>query len=517
MKASLKFREDELPLFGAKLPFTLAGAPLVSGMTAGNSRDLRLYLGTFFEAGPCCKVAYKPNSSAGPLSFVLKTGSGLWGSPVGAAIAMTAEFRLSGKGGPFFSVSVKPRVGDFCLRKCAKSLLGKPSYRSADFSLEERGFGAFGVTPPSQLEKNSLSIPVSNRDTRVHLHKAETFSIGLPESVSREATRNLFSKSNEPTGPNLYFKAEVVDRENIVGERKIKVDSLKDQGIEGMSDLSKRGFIVDASNGIPKEKMPDIGVHETGKPNEIVSSKSASFDACLGGWCLNAHSSLPLGKQAKLNIRWGLKVPSTFSPKLPGFSVTSLPFLLMDKISIESVNPTVHATLPGNLGLNELSSYSEYGLLPTGSIDDVVHVTATCRSMKRQVELLYAENTVLRRAMEEMGAEIEYRRGIDTWKTAGSVGGVSVQKDNISPSHLLENPQNYKKNEINRRDSLGKKNGRDLSRKETPFDSTGVSLEKSFSLGGLHSEASEELKKAMKTSPSSPFGEKTDRVQNNAR
>uniref|UniRef100_A0A2P2PXG3 Uncharacterized protein n=1 Tax=Rhizophora mucronata TaxID=61149 RepID=A0A2P2PXG3_RHIMU len=61
MKASLKFREDQKPLFRAKAPLSIFGLPFQSGIVAGESKELTLNLATFFESGPSIKIAYRPN------------------------------------------------------------------------------------------------------------------------------------------------------------------------------------------------------------------------------------------------------------------------------------------------------------------------------------------------------------------------------------------------------------------------------------------------------------------------
>ncbi|XP_019198542.1 PREDICTED: E3 ubiquitin-protein ligase At1g63170-like [Ipomoea nil] len=79
MKASIKFREDQKPLLRAKVPISILSFPFQLGIAAGESKELSLSLGTFFDAGPSIKFSYRPNDSQKPFSFVPKTGLGNYG------------------------------------------------------------------------------------------------------------------------------------------------------------------------------------------------------------------------------------------------------------------------------------------------------------------------------------------------------------------------------------------------------------------------------------------------------
>ncbi|CBI30030.3 unnamed protein product, partial [Vitis vinifera] len=121
MKASLKFREDQKPLFRAKVPINVLGLPFQSGVVAGESKELTLSLASFFDSGPSLKLAYRPNDSWNPFSLIVKTGSGPFGSPNSSSMMMTAEFNMLGRGNPSFFLHFKPRFGDFCIKKSQSS------------------------------------------------------------------------------------------------------------------------------------------------------------------------------------------------------------------------------------------------------------------------------------------------------------------------------------------------------------------------------------------------------------
>ncbi|GLJ46111.1 hypothetical protein SUGI_0971250 [Cryptomeria japonica] len=94
MKASLKLREAQKSLVRAKIRINILGLSLISGIAVGGSKILCLHMGTFWDAGPAVKVAYKGNDTWNPFSMVLKMGIGEWGSPSAAALAMTIQINL---------------------------------------------------------------------------------------------------------------------------------------------------------------------------------------------------------------------------------------------------------------------------------------------------------------------------------------------------------------------------------------------------------------------------------------
>ncbi|KAL2480550.1 hypothetical protein Adt_33516 [Abeliophyllum distichum] len=121
MKASIKFREEQKPLLRAKIPINILSCPFQSGIVAGESKELSLNLGTFFESGPSFKFSYRPNDSQNPFSFIFKTGIGYFGSPTKSPLTMSAEFNLIGNQNPSFFIHFKPNLGDFSVKKSHSS------------------------------------------------------------------------------------------------------------------------------------------------------------------------------------------------------------------------------------------------------------------------------------------------------------------------------------------------------------------------------------------------------------
>ncbi|KAG9456687.1 hypothetical protein H6P81_001195 [Aristolochia fimbriata] len=127
MKASVKFRDEQNTLLRAKIPISVLGLPFLSGITAGESKELSLSLGTFFESGPSFKVSYRPNDSWNPFALVLKTGIGSFGSPISVPMTISTEFSLLGRGNPTFFLRLKPQMGDFSIKKTAASAIVLPA------------------------------------------------------------------------------------------------------------------------------------------------------------------------------------------------------------------------------------------------------------------------------------------------------------------------------------------------------------------------------------------------------
>ncbi|KAK1313820.1 hypothetical protein QJS10_CPA06g01714 [Acorus calamus] len=128
MKASVKFRDERTPLFRAKVPLRILGFPFSSAVSAGDTKELRLDLSTAFDSGPSLRLSYRPNDPSNPFSIAVTTGVGALGSPSGAPMSISAEFGLIGVGGrsPAFLLQLKPRIGDFSIRRSSRSPIEPP-------------------------------------------------------------------------------------------------------------------------------------------------------------------------------------------------------------------------------------------------------------------------------------------------------------------------------------------------------------------------------------------------------
>uniref|UniRef100_A0A1D1ZAI0 CCAAT/enhancer-binding protein delta n=1 Tax=Anthurium amnicola TaxID=1678845 RepID=A0A1D1ZAI0_9ARAE len=298
MKASLKFRDDQKPLARAKIPISVLGFPFTSGVSAGDARDLRLDLATAFDSGPSLRVSYRPNDPWRPFSLVVKTGIGALGSPASAPMAMSAEFNLVGRGGPSFTIQLKPRLGDFCLLKTAYSAPG-------------------------------------------------------------------------PSPGFLLGRAGAADH-----------DTDGEGSVDG-GDSPAVAFPGKKPNGI-----------STGIP----AATAGGIRRLLSGVELTARSVLPLRHRTAVKFRWGVRIPPELRPGFVGdfgakdpitaISPRKLPLLVMSKISIE------HAA-----GEPEPKRH-----------DEVDGVAVACSSLQQQLAALQAENGMLRKAVEELRADLGGRK-----------------------------------------------------------------------------------------------------------
>lgn len=291
MKASLKFREDQKPLLRAKVPLSILGLPFQSGVIAGESKELTLNLGTFFESGPSIKIAYRPNDTWNPFSLVVKTGTGPFGSPISSSMLMSAEFNLIGRGNPSFMLHFKPQFGDFSIKKSQSSVFDGKLVKSLN--------GA------------------------------------VPEDDS---------------------SIEVVEKPFMNGAS------------------SKTALAVDSTAG--------------------------TIAGLFSGIEVAARTTLPVRGRAVVNFRWGVRVPAEVKSvgenpnpnpnPTAGISFQKIPFLVMNKIGIEHVD-----------GGDSKKKTSPDVNFPPASGD----VAEACFTVKRQLEILHAENGLLKKAVEDLRRE----------------------------------------------------------------------------------------------------------------
>lgn len=303
MKASIRFREDQKPLVRAKIPISILGLPFLSGVSAGEYRELRLDLATAFDSGPCFRVSYRPNDSWNPFSIVVKTGIGAFGSPFGAPMGMTAEFNLLGAttGVPTFSILFKPRLGDFCIKKTTGSAVIAPAVgRKMVVDAETEGEGSV----------NGVETPVF---------------------------------------------------------------------------------------GFRPENGSHLGKKVNGFPTDFTAG-GGGIQGLLSGVEITARSVLPLRSRAAVRFRWGVRMPPELRAAFAedagggmvpgaGISLRKLPVLVMNKISIEHV--------PMDDG-----KAKEQKAVACGDVAEA------CLLVKRQLESLQVENALMRRAVEELRAEV---------------------------------------------------------------------------------------------------------------
>ncbi|PWZ40443.1 hypothetical protein Zm00014a_025387 [Zea mays] len=129
--------------------------------------------------------------------------------------------------------------------------------------------------------------------------------------------------------------------------------------------------------------------------------------ALLSGMRLTTRSMLPLWSKASLRFQWGLRVPpeikatladNGYGRKAGSLAISKLPLLVMNKITIEHT-PKVPSQ-------SETDKKRKKDTPPAAEDEEL-------SLMKRQLDKLNVENTMLRRAVEDLRAEIGAGKGDD--------------------------------------------------------------------------------------------------------
>ncbi|KAK4759616.1 hypothetical protein SAY87_022747 [Trapa incisa] len=326
MKASLKFRDDQKPLIRAKIPLNVLGLPFQSGIMAGESKELTLNLGTFFESGPSVRVSYRPNDSWNPFSLVVKTGTGPFGSPISSSMSMSAEFNLLNRGNPTFTLHFRPNFGDFSVKKSQSSVV-KP--KKSIIAVEDASLEV--VEAPSPLKANG---------------------------------------------------SYMLDNTAFFGKK-----------------------IASLTPGSP----------------------AVDISGVLSGMEVAARTVVPVQNRFAVNFRWGVRVPgnvgNAFKPT-GGITFEKVPFLVMNKIGIEHI-PEGFNSRKDPKALDRSSAKDRTF---AGGSD----VAEACFSVKRQLEILQAENGMLRKAIEDLRHEFSSRSFSTSPMSASSLGRYNEVERNVS-------------------------------------------------------------------------------------
>ncbi|CAK9868759.1 unnamed protein product [Sphagnum jensenii] len=380
MKASVKVRgEGKKPLIRAKLPLTILGLPFVSAITAGNAEELALHVGAYLVLGPSpspssscsCKLSYRPNDEHRAFTLVLKTtGSGLGlgfccssaSSPTtiedAASLSIAAEFNLSNSGNPSFFLRLKPRFGDLSFRK-----------------------------------ETCSSSPHSTGLSSIPVHKNKRL-----EDVDRA------SQASEDDNSSMVL--------------------ISGADLESHKDLALAAVIP------PSQREENKGNDNKGGGGGW-QRRMSWLQENAKSWNLFVRNVFPLGRNVVGRVQWGVRFPPTTNNIFHSFgnqessdssvSVRSfLPVLVMDKISIESVNPLRRRSLLAEprhwYAMEEApSSSSKYGLMMEeeqeglSSIEQscqAEHIAAMCCSLQHQLHILHSQNQVLKKTMDNMRIDI---------------------------------------------------------------------------------------------------------------
>lgn len=322
MKASVKFRDDRKPLFRAKVPLNIVCLPFLSGIIAGDSKELTLNLGTFFYSGPSIRIAYRPNDSYNPFSLSIKTGTGSFGSPISSSMVMSAEFNLLGRQNPSFMLHFKPQFGDFSVKKFHQSSVfdnfvvnsqrnkGVVSQVGSDDSIGVVEAPDFMVKKITELTSRNY---IASLFSGVEVAARTAVPIGgravvnfrwgarVPSEVKFDAAENSTTGTGFPKIPFLLMNKIGIEHMQVVDSKPNKDGSSSDLAFPGnpqvaevYSMLKRQLEVLKTENGMLRKSVEDLrqevasgarfrsgssaGNFDSGKFSEFERSKNRSVD-----------------------------------------------------------------------------------------------------------------------------------------------------------------------------------------------------------------------------------------------
>lgn len=375
MKASVKVREGQRPLVRGKVPVQVGGLPFYSGISVGDEKELALHLGTNMEAGPSCSLSYRPNDPQSPLAVLLKTGFGLWGSPHAAPFTIAAEFNIARRENVSFTLRLKPRVGSFSFRKHFLSTSGnfRREVRSPDRQVQE------------EVEVDSTSRPSGAPIQGDGLAYENDYDCGLSPLVGQ--VKVIEKKCYDPGSPVSNGDVHLV--EDGSGELE-----MLDNGVAVMDEPDGDRAIAATDGGAVVREDPSKA-----RRSRLLQSWSGNAHR---SWGLTVHSAIPLGRQAMGRVKWGMQMPSNEGGG--NFFGYKLPVLVLDKISISSVEKAQSSSFPPDSG--PLSYRMRYFENPVDDGSQLGLIASVCCSMRNQLQSLHSDNASLKKIIEDMKAEM---------------------------------------------------------------------------------------------------------------
>ncbi len=419
MKASFKVRDGQKPLMRAKVPITILGLPLFSGISVGNAEELALHVGSYLEAGPSCKVSYRPHDEHSAFTLMLKTGFGLWGSPSGAALAMAAEFNLSSRGNPAFLLRVKPRIGDFSFRKDTCSSSSSSSLNSSSSGLNS---AVVVATPTVQIPSGNLPEGFRSNNSGVAALVVDnngTMDGGGLSPLGLGVGSGLHVKERSNHHSPKHMVGTMTQDPTILTEH-AHSKAMEHMGADGVSESSDDNLVIVSGADHDSQSELALTVPQREENDDDRGWRRMSW---LGdntkSWSLGVHSVIPFGRHVVGRVRWGVRIPTDIFHSFGNqesdsgsFSFRKLPVLVMDKISIETVDPFRSLLAkPSWYALEGGSSSSKYGFMEGGSTEEsrqLGRIAAMCCSLRNQLHILHSENQVLKRTMDDMRVEIAH-------------------------------------------------------------------------------------------------------------
>ncbi|XP_044489969.1 uncharacterized protein LOC123214257 [Mangifera indica] len=130
------------------------------------------------------------------------------------------------------------------------------------------------------------------------------------------------------------------------------------------------------------------------------SKSAANFWDILSGVEMAVRTTLPVKSRAIISFRWGVRIPEDASARrTSGINFKRIPFLVMNKIAIEHAD-SANLKEKTKDDKKQLLMSQEIGL--TGN----ANTSELCFNIKRQLEILQAENGLLKKAVDDLRQEI---------------------------------------------------------------------------------------------------------------
>lgn len=132
---------------------------------------------------------------------------------------------------------------------------------------------------------------------------------------------------------------------------------------------------------------------------KVKISRTSDMARIFSGTEVSAKTSLPVKGRVVANCRWGIRIPaemkSSFGNNPAAISFKKVPFLVMNKIGIEYVDHKI------------TDSDSKSATTKAAGADwSSTNVAEACYAVKRQLEILHSENSLLKKAMDDLRQEI---------------------------------------------------------------------------------------------------------------
>lgn len=236
--------------------------------------------------------------------------------------------------------------------------------------------------------------------------KTGTGSFGSPISSSMLMSAEFSLLRGGNPSFMLHFKPRLGD---------FSIKKVQSSVFDKASTLSN-GVVSDDDSAIEVVESPtvnSIGFLQEKAKNAVL--QSVDFAGILSGMEMSARTALPVKGRAVVNFRWGVRVPAEMKSGFAGgsnystsaFSFQKVPFLVMNKIGIEYIDsPHSKAEEP-------------HQLPKAGGPDwESTNVAEVCYTVKHQLEVLQAENSLLKKAVDDLRHEI----------ASGKMGSFSTPK-----------------------------------------------------------------------------------------